>query len=133
MNAYSEADRTCMAPQIITILDQWQLNTDEIVTILDLPSKTRGRQIEHYRRGQALPDQQTVLTRAEHIAGIADALRTSFPRNPGIAARWLATPLRRFRSRTPLSLMLEEGINGLCRVRAELDCSFSWAHAQDPR
>ena len=39
---------------------------------------------------------------------------------------------RRFRGRAPLALMLEDGVNGLCRVRAELDCSFSWNRSQEP-
>ncbi len=131
MTAPVSQDLSQMARQTMAVLDQWQLNTDEIVAILDLPASTRGTQLERYRRGAELPDEAPLLTRAQHIVGIADALRTSFPRNSRIGARWLVTPHRRFRRRTPLSLMLEDGINGLCRVRAELDCSFSWTRSQE--
>ena len=131
MSAASEESRVRMARQTMAVLDQWQLNTDEIVTILALPKKTRGTQLERFRRGEALPNETPLMVRAEHIVGIADALRTSFPRNSRIGARWLVTPHRRFRKRTPLSLMLEDGVNGLCRVRAELDCSFSWTRSQE--
>ncbi len=130
MIATSES-RERMARQAMAALDQWRLNTDEIVAILALPEKTRGAQLERFRHGEALPNDPPLMTRAEHIVGIADALRTSFPRNSRIGARWLVTPHRRFRKRTPLSLMIEDGVNGLCRVRAELDCSFSWTRSQE--
>ena len=131
MSSPSEESRARMARQTMAVLDQWQLNTDEIVTLLALPKKTRSTQLERFRRGEALPDDPPLIVRAEHIVGIADALRTSFPRNSRIGARWLVTPHRRFRKQTPLSLMLEDGVNGLCRVRAELDCSFSWRRSQE--
>ena len=130
MNAAPEETRTLMARRTMAALDSWQLNTDDIVALLALPKKTRRTQLERFRQGEALPDDPPLITRAEHIVGIADALRTSFPRNSRIGARWLITPHRRFRKRTPLSLMLEDGVNGLCRVRAELDCSFSWTRSQ---
>ncbi len=126
-----EVNRELMARQVMAALDQWSLSTDEIVSLLDLSGATRRRQLDQFRSGKPLPEVSSLLTRAQHIIGIAEALRTSFPRNSKIGARWLVTPHRRFRSRTPLSLMLDDGINGLCRVRAELDCSFSWARAQE--
>ena len=132
MTAGGETERCRLARRTMAILDGWRLNSDEIVTILALSAKTRGRQLDRFRGGAALPDETPLLTRAEHIAGIADALRTSFPRNASIAACWLTTPHRRFRGRAPLALMLEDGVNGLCRVRAELDCSFSWNRSQGP-
>ena len=132
MSAADEAARARLARRTMEILDGWRLSRDEIVAILALSARTRGRQLDRFRGGAALPDEAPLLTRAEHIAGIADALRTSFPRNAGIGARWLSTPHRRFRGRAPLALMLEDGVNGLCRVRAELDCSFSWSRSQEP-
>ena len=33
---------------------------------------------------------------------------------------------RRFDNETPLNIILEEGINGLYKVRSELDCTFAW-------
>ena len=114
-----------LAQRTMAILDRWQLSREEIVAVLHLPARTRARQLDRYRAGEALPNEAPLRARAEHIAGIDDALRTSFPRNVGIAARWLGTPHRRFRNRTPLALMLEDGIDGLCRVRAELDCAFA--------
>ena len=131
MSTRSEDERSGMARRTMAVVDQWQLNADEIVALLDLPKRTRRTQLERFRRGEALPDNPPLMVRAEHIVGIADALRTSFPRNSRIGARWLVTPHRRFRKRTPLSLMLEDGVNGLCRVRAELDCSFSWTRSQE--
>ncbi len=131
MNTDTEVDREQLARHVMTVLDQWSLNTDEIVTLLALSGKAQRRQLDRFRAGKPLPDDPKLMTRVHHILGIADALRTSFPRNSKIGARWMVTPHRRFRSRTPLSLMLEDGVNGLCRVRAELDCSFSWRRSQE--
>jgi len=39
---------------------------------------------------------------------------------------WMQTPHRRFQNQPPLSILSEQGLNGLRMVRAELDCAFSW-------
>ena len=43
-----------------------------------------------------------------------------------MAEKWMKTENRRFNNNTPLHIILEEGVNGLCKVRSELDCTFAW-------
>ena len=111
---------------IMRVLDEWKLPGKEIIKLLELPNKVRLRNLDRYRDGEVFPESQTTQERIEHIAGIADALRTSFPRNAHMGILWMHTPHRRFQNQPPLTILLEQGLNGLRMVRCELDCAFSW-------
>ncbi len=114
---------------IMRVLDEWELPGKEIIKLLELPNKVRLRNLDRFRDGEAFPESQTTLERIEHIAGIADALRTSFPRNAHMGILWMHTPHRRFQNQPPLSILSEQGLNGLRMVRSELDCAFSWSES----
>ena len=43
-----------------------------------------------------------------------------------MSEKWLKTQHRRFDNETPLSVIVGQGIDGLCKVRSELDCTFAW-------
>ena len=58
---------------------------------------------------------------------ITDALRTTFPFSSQMRVMWLQKPHRRFQKRTPLSVMLDEGADGLQKVRVEVDCTYGYA------
>ena len=107
------------------LMDEWGLAGKQIIQLLALPANTRTRHLEKYRNGDAFPESKATRARIEHIAGIADALRTTFPRNRHMSTRWLNTPHRRFRNNTPLETMLNSA-SGLLRVRSELDCAYAW-------
>ena len=114
---------------IMRVLDEWQLPGKEIIKLLELPDKIRSRNLDRFRDGEAFPESQETQIRIEHIAGIADALRTSFPRNAHMGILWMRTPHRRFKNQPPLAILSEQGLNGLRMVRSELDCAFSWDDA----
>ena len=107
------------------VLDEWGLDGKQIIDLLALPKSTRLRHLEKFRNGHAFPQSKTTHARIEHIIGIADALRTTFPRNAHMSSRWLKTPHRRFRNKTPMETMLQSE-TGLLRVRSELDCAYAW-------
>ena len=92
--------------------------------------KTVSRRIEmrdKLREGiEVLPEDPKVLRRAGYLLRISDALRTTYPRNPEMAGRWIRQGHRRFGKRTPLAIMLDGGESGLIAVLSELDCTFSW-------
>ena len=108
------------------ILDEWGVSGKNIITLLALPNKIRLRHLDRYRDGEAFPESSEIMERVIHIAGIADALRTTFPRNSHMGVVWMQTPHRRFQNQTPLHMLLDQGLNGLRLVRSELDCAFSW-------
>ncbi len=122
-----EAHRIHLSQAIVWMLDDWGLDGQQIIELLALPENTRTRHLQRYRMGsEPLPDDPEVNKRVEHLVGIADALRTTFPRNDQMRTLWLHSPHRRFNKRPPLQVIVEEGLEGLIAVRAELDCVFQW-------
>lgn len=112
---------------VMNLLDSWQLDTREMQGLLMLPSNVRARAFQKFRDGKdVLPDSPEVLRRANYLLRIADALRTTYPRNPRMGGRWIKQPHRRFGRRTPLSIILQGGEGGMIAVLSELDCTFSW-------
>jgi hypothetical protein len=124
-----ESDRISLTQYILAVLDDWGVKSQDIISLLDLPEKTPKRMMRRYRDETPLPNEENVNTRLEHLFGIIEALRTTFPRNGHMASKWMNTPLSRMNSRTPLSVILEDGLTGLIHVRSHLDCTFSWSHS----
>lgn len=126
MEAMTKEERTALTKATMALLDDWGLNGAEIINVLGLPAKTRFRHLEHFRRDTAFPSDKQIMLRIEHLIGIADALRTTYPLNSRIGIIWLRKPHRRLAHRAPLAAIVEDGLDGLRSVRAELDCSYSW-------
>ena len=126
MPAYSKNDLISISKNTMRILDEWGLSGNEIIKILALPSSIRVRHLERFREGSPFPELNEIMERVEHIAGIADALRTSFPRNTHMGIKWMQAPHKRLRNQSPLHFLNEYGLGGLRIVRAELDCAFAW-------
>ena len=111
---------------IMTILDGWGLSGQHIMEVLNLPSGTPLRVLRRYRENTPFPDDHNVYERVEHIIGIADALRTTYPHNPPMGVLWLKQVNKRFQQRSPLELIVTEGLQGMLEVRYHLDCSYDW-------
>lgn len=127
MQNLTQDERVALTRAVIHLLDIWGAENSAQVKILCLPDDTPSRKINRYRdMGDALPDDPQVNLSIEHILGIADALRTTFPQNPQMGPLWMRRRNKHLRRRTPMSCMIEDGINGLIRVRTHLDCAFAW-------
>ena len=122
----SQQDRAALARGIMSILDKWGLCASDQVSLLNLPVKTPTRMLRRYRDDTPLPDTREVNERIEHIIGIADALRTSYPHNPSMGLVWMKQKNKRFQRRAPVSVMVEDGLDGIVAVRSHLDCAFDW-------
>jgi hypothetical protein len=118
--------RVELTNHIMQLLDSWGANGDQKIVLLGLPQDMRTRKLERFRQDEAFPDTEQINQHLEHILGIADALRTSFPRNLEMCARWMKQPHKRFNNETPISVMIDKGLQGLIQVRSQLDCSFAW-------
>ena len=125
-NAEEKPARVQVTNNIMQLLDSWGTNSDQKIILLGLPGDMRTRKLERYRQNEAFPDTEEINTHLEHIIGIADALRTSYPRNIEMCARWMQQPHKRFNNEAPIKLMVNKGLAGLIQVRAQLDCSFAW-------
>jgi uncharacterized protein (DUF2384 family) len=126
MAGLTQEDRVDLGRMVVNMLDDWGIKPSDQVNVLALPDGTPSRMLRRYHEDTPLPDDPDVLMRVEHLLGIADALRTTFPRNASIGLIWLKQPCKRLRRRRPLDIMIEDGLSGLITVRTHLDCSFAW-------
>lgn len=112
---------------VMGLMAIWQLDEKQMHQLLGMPDNIKPRAMGRYARGEAvLPDDQAVMKRAQYLLRIGEALRTAYPLNPKMIGRWMHLGQRRFNRRTPLSMILDEGEDGLVAVLSEIDCTFSW-------
>jgi len=128
----SNEDKTDLTRAIMNILDGWGMSSAELVAVLDLPEKTPTRMLRRYRENTPFPDTPEVMQRLEHIVGIADALRTTYPHNPTMGGLWMKRKNSRFKDLAPIQLINKEGLSGILKVRTHLDCSFDWFTYEQP-
>lgn len=121
-----EAEAMLLSKSIMRILDSWKLGGGDILSILALPDNVKIRHLSQFRNDRAFPDTPEVNERLRHIVGIVEALQTSYPTNPVMSLFWLNRSTKRFQQRTPLQVMVEDGLEGLITVRKHLDCSYDW-------
>ena len=119
-------DRVAITRAIINILDSWSVSAANQLVLLALPKGTRPGAIRQFRQSTPFPEVAGLMERIEHLVGIADALRTSYPRNAHMSSIWMNKINHRFDNRTPLAAMLEDGLNGIMAVRTHLDCAYDW-------
>ena len=112
--------------KVMNALDEWGLSGEQILAVLDLPKTERSRHLTKYRKDTPFPDDEKVASRVTFLLGIIDALRTTYPRNLQMGARWMAAPHVRLNNRCPLQAMLEDGETGVVAVLSELDCAYAW-------
>ncbi len=112
--------------KVMNALDEWGLNGDQILAVLDFPKTERSRHLVKYRKDTPFPDDENVACRVAILLGIIDALRTTYPRNLQMGAHWMAKPHVRLNNRCPLQAMLEDGETGVVAVLSELDCAYAW-------
>lgn len=126
MKQLTESQRLAATLKIMEAVDEWGLSGDQIIAVMDLPESQRTRHLQKFRDKTPFPDSEQINIRMVIVLGIVDALRTSYPRNAKMGARWMNMPHRRFQKRTPVRTMLEDGGNGVIAVLSELDCAYAW-------
>ena len=87
MAELTQEDRVALARIVTNMLDEWGIKASDQVNILALPEGTPTRMLRRYQDDTPLPDDPDVLKQVEHLMGIADALRTTFPRNASLRFR----------------------------------------------
>lgn len=122
----TSGERIELTRAIMGILDAWGMDAKQQVELLNLPPKTPTRALRRYREDTPFPQTNEVDERLEHIVGIVDALRTTYPHNPMMGNLWMKQKNKQFQDRSPLRVMIEEGLDGIMRIRAHLDCAYDW-------
>ena len=77
--------------------------------------------MSHFKLGEPLPKDQVVLERIGHLLAIDRTLETLYPYTPRSRNRWISTPLAKFNEKSPLEIMLAEGIEGIKRIRRYIE------------
>lgn len=113
---------------ILGLLDDWEIQASDQLVLLGLTDMP-AREIRRMREGRPLPDEPEIVARIEHLISIADALRTTYPFSRRMGKLWMHKPNKKFRQRTPIATMVEDGMVGLISVRSYLDCTFSWDYS----
>ncbi len=126
MSTVSDEQRMLRTTKVMNAVDEWGLTGEQILALLDFPSTERTRHLQKYRKDTPFPDDEKVNCRVTFLLGIIDALRTTYPRNLQMGARWMARPHVRLQNRCPLQAMLEDGEKGVVAVLSELDCAYAW-------
>ena len=119
-------EQVLFTKDIMAILDSWGMSAADIIFILALPEKTPTRALRRYRENTAFPFTTDVEERLEHIHGITDALRTSYPHNPNMASMWIRQKNKKLNNDTPVEIITELGLQGLIKIRQHVDCSYDW-------
>ncbi len=126
MEKLSRDELVALTSAMVNLLDGWGASAADQVKLFALPDGTRVGAIRQFRQSTPFPEDVRVMERIEHFIGIADALRTSYPRNAHMGAIWMNRVNHRFDNRTPLAAMLEDGLTGVIAVRTLLDCAYDW-------
>lgn len=126
MNNMTHDEQITVTVGIMEILDSWKMSAAEIISLLDLPEKTPTRALRKYRDSTPFPVSASLVERIEHIIGITDALRTSYPHNPQMGQMWIRQRSKKLNNQIPLQIIIEEGLQGIIEVRKHLDCSYDW-------
>ena len=103
----------------LNIAKAWSISVAEQQALLGFPAASTYHK---HKGGQIGTLSFDMLTRISLLIGIYKALHILYPED-ALADRWLALPNSNplFGGRTPLSLMMETGIDGLYQVRRLLD------------
>ncbi|MEA3291065.1 MAG: antitoxin Xre/MbcA/ParS toxin-binding domain-containing protein [Pseudomonadota bacterium] len=126
-----QEQKTRLTQAVMRLLKSWQLPSEAQIALLGLPAGARKRSVRKFQQGGALPDGEQTWERVDHLIGIADALRTSYPAHPEFGSIWIKQRNRKLRGRTPLDCMLEDGMPGFVQVRSHLDCAWSWQRDEE--
>lgn len=126
MTEQTQEQQADLASKLLSLLEAWGVSDRDKINLLGLPAETKPRSLQAFHHGTALPDDENVAIRVEHILGISQALNYANPLNERAGIMWLHRRNKRLNGRTPLVTMLDDGLTGITRVRIQLDCSYDW-------
>ncbi len=132
---YSKQEMLSLTAGVMGYLDGWKLSAEQMMVILGIEDSAKKRHLQSFRLGdKPFPETEHLMTRLDHIIGIADALRTTFPFSDKMRLMWLRKPHRRFKKNTPLAIIMgDDSPNGLLKVRMEVDCAYGYAISEAMR
>jgi len=113
-------DRGALAKMVMTLLDHWELSTEDQAALLGIAPSNRAA-LARYRKGEPIGTSRDQYERVGHLLGIHKNLRLLFPQNRDLAYRWISNRNKAFDNLSPVEVIKEWGFAGLLMVRAYLD------------
>jgi hypothetical protein len=124
--ALNDEERSHLAQALMRLFDQWDLDLDQRLALLDLPRDTKARVLTRYRNGEPIPEGNDLLVRAKYLLGIQHSLETMLPMNAAIVHAWPTTENSSLQDRRPIDIMLEHGVDGMKRIYDLLTNAGDW-------
>ncbi|MCG6976098.1 MAG: hypothetical protein LJE56_06745 [Acidiferrobacterales bacterium] len=122
----SDDERSHLARALMQLFDQWDLDLEQRVVLLDLPEGTKSRTLTRYRNGEPIPEGSDLLERAKYLLGIQHSLEIALPMNAAIIQAWPTTENSSLQNRRPLDVMLDHGVDGMKQVYDLLTGNDDW-------
>jgi hypothetical protein len=126
MPEFSHDEQLSLTRLVLNVLDSWGVGNADKIVLLALPADTKPRNLQRYQDDTPLPFDSDIYERVEHLVGISESLHLANPRSEQAGVMWLKRPNRRFHGRSPLTVMIADGLFGITQVRKQLDCSYDW-------
>jgi hypothetical protein len=117
----AEQPRRDIARVLAALFEKWTLPTEAQLALLGMSPESR-KVLAQYRRGERpLPNNRDVLDRAGYLMGIHKGLRLLFPEDESLRYSWVHRRNQILGGRTPLEVMLDDGLVGLARIARFID------------
>jgi hypothetical protein len=111
---------------LLNLFDNWGLEAKAQIALLGLPEDTKPRTLSRYRAGMAVPEGNQFLQRAHYLLSISNAVDSIFPHNATAANFWVTTPSEYFGNKSPLDVMLLNGVEGMKYLLNLLNGQDEW-------
>jgi uncharacterized protein (DUF2384 family) len=112
----SDEERAQLAYMVLALFKRWGLEDSQKLELLGLSPRAK-KQLEAHKKGRPLDADPETLGRASGLLSLHNHLANRFPGDDDVRTyTWVATPHPELDERTPLDVMLGEGVPGIRRV-----------------
>lgn len=117
---HDESTRADITLLVMRLFERWGLDSTAQLNLLGLSATSRAM-LSRYRRGSSLPATRDLLDRVGWLLSTHKALRLLYPQNAELRYSWVSRRHGAFDHRTPLEVMMEDGLIGIAKVARYLD------------
>ncbi|WP_455208028.1 hypothetical protein [Kaarinaea lacus] len=107
--------RQAVVEAVLALFDRWHLHEVNQARLLGVAS------VSDLKQNKLPADTSGVLRNIGHLLAIDRALSKYFPYEPTARDQWVFVPQKKLADETPLTVMLEQGEEGIRKVRELLE------------
>ena len=82
------------------------------------------------KRGEPVPEDFAVMERADNLLAVYRGLQQLYAQADWLGDRWVSTPQSKLGGRTPLEIMLAQGLKGIKEIRRRVESEIT-AHGNN--